>query len=75
MLGKLAILVLAVLVKAAHSEVSKIGALFGSPYNKDHSILGSILGPLLFGNSHRTRIKLPSSLYPNYVGGYRGSQW
>ena len=29
------------------------GAVFSSRYDKDHSILGSILGPLSFGNSPR----------------------
>ena len=28
-----------------------MAALFPSPYNKDHHVLGSILGPLMFGNS------------------------
>ena len=30
----------------------KSGALFGGPYNEDHSILGSRFVPLIFGNSH-----------------------
>ena len=30
----------------------KIGAHFGSPYNKDHSILGSVLRPPIFANFH-----------------------
>ena len=30
----------------------KSGPLVGSPYNKGHSILGSILEPLIFENSH-----------------------
>ena len=29
-----------------------MGPLFGSPYNKSPTILGSILGPLSFGISH-----------------------
>ena len=29
-----------------------IRALFGGPYNKEHSILGSILGPPICENSH-----------------------
>ena len=28
------------------------GPHFGSLYNKDHSIFGSILGPLSYGKSH-----------------------
>ena len=28
------------------------GPFFGSPYNKSPTILGSILGPLIFGISH-----------------------
>ena len=33
--------------------VSKnLGSLFGSPCSDDHSMLGSILGPLIVGNSH-----------------------
>ena len=28
------------------------GTLFGGPYNKDYSILGSILGSLILGNYH-----------------------
>ena len=28
------------------------GYLFGGPPNKDYSILGSILGPLILGNYH-----------------------
>ena len=28
------------------------GPLFGKPYNKDHSISGSILGSPILGNSH-----------------------
>ena len=32
--------------------VRKIGAIFGSPYSKDHSILGSILRTLIFANSN-----------------------
>ena len=28
------------------------GYLFGGPHNKDYSILGSILGPLILGNYH-----------------------
>ena len=30
----------------------KLGALFGSPYNKSPTILGSILRPPIVGNSH-----------------------
>ena len=28
------------------------GSFFGCPYNKDHNILGSVLGPLISGGSH-----------------------
>ena len=28
-----------------------VGPLIGSPCNKDHDVLGSIFGPLIFGNS------------------------
>ena len=41
-------------VKAASSSlkgsVRRKGALFGSPCNKDHSVLGSIFGALINGN-------------------------
>ena len=30
----------------------KLGAFFGSPYTKSPTVLGSILGPLIFGISH-----------------------
>ena len=34
-------------------EFPKIGGtLFGGPYNKDPTILGTILGSPIFGNSH-----------------------
>ena len=32
----------------------KNGVLFRSQYDKGHSILGSVLGPPMLGNSHRT---------------------
>ena len=32
----------------------QLGTLFGSPHNKDHNILGSVLGPLIFANSHNS---------------------
>ena len=36
-----------------HGELNKLNSLFRSPYNKEHSILGSVLGPLsIFGSSH-----------------------
>ena len=28
------------------------GPFLGSPHNKDHSILGCVLGALIFGSSH-----------------------
>ena len=28
------------------------GQIFGSPYNKDHNIFGSILGPPIYGSPH-----------------------
>ena len=35
-------------------EFPKIrGTLFWGPYNKDPTIWGTILGPPIFGNSHR----------------------
>ena len=37
--------------KAIEKEASKIQRpIFGRPDNEDHSILGSIYGPLFFGN-------------------------
>ena len=37
----------------AHLAVSKnMGPHFGSPYNKDHNIFGSILGPPIYGSPH-----------------------
>ena len=30
----------------------KLGVPFGRPYNKDYSILGSILGPLVLGDNN-----------------------
>ena len=33
-----------------------LGLLFGSPYNKSPTILGSILGPPIVGNSHMASI-------------------
>ena len=48
-------------------EFPKIGGVpyFGGPYNKDPTILGTILGSPIFGNSHMTvdvmtMISLPS---------------
>ena len=32
--------------------LQRLRTLFGGPYNKDHSMLRSILGPPVFGNSH-----------------------
>ena len=34
-----------------------LGALFGSPYDEDHNILESILGPPIFGDSRITSQK------------------
>ena len=34
----------------AREGVHKFGALVGSPYEKDHSIWGSLLGPPIHGN-------------------------
>ena len=31
-------------------------ALFGSPCNKDHGVLGSILGPPIYGSTHLCRV-------------------
>ena len=42
----------------------KLGDLFGDPYNKDYSILGSILGSPYFG-------KLPNVGYLSDVGLYK----
>ena len=33
----------------------KRGPIFGSPYNKSPTILGYIVGPLIFGVSHMVR--------------------
>ena len=33
-------------------EFQESGALFGSPYNEDHSMLRSVFGPVIGGNSH-----------------------
>ena len=33
-----------------HGCFCKLGALFRRPYDEDPGILGSILGPLIFGN-------------------------
>ena len=49
------------------------GPLFGSPYNKDHSILGSILGPPIYGSLHMiTNILVAYSrvytVYSIYIG-------
>ena len=33
-------------------DFQRLGALLGSLYTKDHSILGSIFKPPVFGNSH-----------------------
>ena len=39
--------------QAAYSGFPKLmGTLSGRPYNKDHSILGPVVAPLNFGNSH-----------------------
>ena len=35
----------------------KVGAHFGSPYNKDHNIFGSILGPPIYGSPHMHPIR------------------
>ena len=44
----------------------KLGVPFAGPYNKDYSILGSILGSPYFG-------KLPHELEPKLIrGGYVG---
>ena len=38
---------------SVHLGVSQnYGYLFGGPHDKDHSILGSILGPSILGNYH-----------------------
>ena len=34
------------------SLFQQIGPLLGSPDNKDHGMVGSLSGPLIFGNSH-----------------------
>ena len=36
----------------APGDFPKLGIPFGGPHNKDYSILGSILGPPIFGNYH-----------------------
>ena len=42
---------LAMVVEASIGGVPKMrGSPFGSPYNKGHSILGSISGPSIYGN-------------------------
>ena len=37
-------------------------ALVGSPYTEEHSILGSILGPPIYGNLHIVWLHLASGL-------------
>ena len=38
----------------------ELGALFRSPSNGDHSILGSIFGHPVYGNSHRFEVWAPN---------------
>ena len=40
------------------------GPLFGSPYNKSPTILGSILGPPIIGNSHVGKFMISASELP-----------
>ena len=50
-------------------EVSKIkGPIFGSPCNKSPTILGYILGPLIFGISHVPEYYDPDSKNPQETG-------
>ena len=45
-----------------HMGVPKIrGPIFGSPYNKSPTILGYILGPLIFGVSHMNLQKVSTT--------------
>ena len=48
-----------------------LGALFGSPYCKDHSMLGSVLGPPVYGKSHifqQRHVPAPPNLPGTVVG-------
>ena len=42
---------LKMLLLAKCVSLQRLGALFRSPYNKDHNILGSVLGPLFMETS------------------------
>ena len=42
----------AAMVKALLFGSKTNGPHFGSPYNKDHNIFGSILGPPIYGSPH-----------------------
>ena len=46
--------------------VQNLGAHFGSPHNKDHSIFGSKLGALISGSSHISELYPFSSIVGQY---------
>ena len=49
--------------------LSKIGALFRSPYNKDHSVLVSVLRPPVYGNLQEVNGRVHRAM--RYAGGQR----
>ena len=53
-----------------YGSFQKVGALFRSPHHKDRSILGSMLGPPVFGTSHKVgKVHAHQGLQPNVQRG------